>query len=196
MLDEVRNALGPQAHNGESRCLCFADHLSKGLGAMTRVDLVRVDPLKETRSFKDPQAWEREDVCARVRRCELLAFAEAEEKRVELVLGAQGFCLGSRRTVADKDELARRPVGGEIGVLQPSEGFDKQAEILFPGDPADIEDDELAWTRSRECRWGRKGGVRWRERKRREVIDGAARVCSRDARRRTVNVEVLWLGAP
>lgn len=196
VLDEVRDALGAQAHNGESRCLCFADHLSKGLGAVMRANLVKVGPLIKTRSVKDSQAREREDVCARVRRCELLALAEAEEERAELVLGAQGLCLCSRRTIANKDELASRPVGGEVGVLQSSEGFDEQAEVLLPRDSADVEDDELAWTRSRECRRGSKGRVWWRERKRREVVGGAARVCSQNTRRRSVDVEVLWLGAP
>lgn len=96
----------------------------------------------------DSQTRESKNVCARVRRRELLALAEAEEERTKLVLGAQGFCLCSGRTVSDKDELARRPVGDEIGVLQPSEGFDEQAEILLPRDPANVEDDEFAWPSS------------------------------------------------
>jgi hypothetical protein len=107
--------------------------------------------------------------------------ADKDAERQRLTSSGTRRCLRSRTPLR-----AARPCGSRKnlrllieafrGLQHPDLATNRPAcQLVFVGDG--LEDDELAWTRSRECRRGSKGRVWWRERKRREVVGGAYRLC-------------------
>jgi hypothetical protein len=107
----------------------------------------RTERLRKARKGKD--------VCARIADRELDSASMALKAGVDPPVVAPSLEVDSGWTVADKDKLRRRRGGRRKGAVVASvvgsrggeerqigvDGVEEEKEVLFPADPADVEDD-------------------------------------------------------
>jgi hypothetical protein len=110
VLDEITHSLGAKTDDGKSTSEALQDDLSERLG-----------PARESKN-----------VCTSIGSRELLPLPVAHEDGVEPVFRAQRLQLGPRRSITNKDELARRPRSILARLLQSLERLDEQAKVLLP----------------------------------------------------------------
>ena len=118
MRDEIRRPLRMQPNNRQSRRKRLKDNLSKRLR----------------------KARERKNATGSVHSRKPASLLMTHKRRIKLVLIAEFRQIRTSWTVTDKDELgARANAAGKL-----LECFDEEAQVLFPGNTADVEDHRAA----------------------------------------------------